>query len=200
MGGLHQSLWSVHQFRSGCSPLAQSIVRTTAHSCHSLTRNTHTQPTPTATTACQDIGCKHLGTLILAGQGTDPSITDTCHSKSCLCCGSLFVASSAFPDRKRTTDDPIAHFPRFKLSDLVFLLPFRLLLRALCDALPTRRPKFVSHALASRTARRHLPLSTGCARGTAYVLLNVQPPVGRRCAYFMQYAEGNSRRTPQWAL
>lgn len=58
------------------------------------------------------------------GQGTDPSITDTCHSKSCLCCGSLFVASSAIPDRKRTTDDPIAHFPRLSFRTSFSFSPF----------------------------------------------------------------------------
>lgn len=95
-----------------------------AHLSHARASQHQRQPTA----ACQDIGCKHLASPLHIGwgRGTDPSITDTCHSttKSCLCCGSLFVASSAIPDRKRPTDDPNAHFPRLSFRTSFSFSPF----------------------------------------------------------------------------
>lgn len=96
-----------------------------AHTCHSL-QHAHAANT-NGNSHCMSrhrMQAPGQSPSFWLGQGTDPSITDTCHSKSCLCCGALSVASSAIPDRKRTTDDPIAHFPRLSFRTSFSLSPF----------------------------------------------------------------------------
>lgn len=123
MGGLHQS--QSHRFTISVAAAPHTHKAYTGHPTRtSLTRTR--QPTPTATSCLSGHRMQAPGQSpsYWLGQGTDPSITDTCHSKSCLCCGSLFVASSAIPDRKRTTDDPNAHFPRLSFRTSFSFSPF----------------------------------------------------------------------------
>lgn len=135
----------------------------------------------------------------LLGQGTDPSHYGyVCHSKSCLCCGSLFVASSAIPDRKRTTDDPIAHFPRlsfrtsfsfspFGFSSVAFVTRYQPVAQSLFHTLSHQgRLGGTCHWVGGWARTRK--------KKTTYVLMYVQPPVGLGCAYFMRYAVGHDTR------
>lgn len=88
------------------SPLAQSIVLggqpLLSHT------HAHTKPTPTATTACLDIGCKHLGTLLHIGWGRGRilplRIRTTVNLASAV--GPSSSHLQQFQTEKRTTDDP----------------------------------------------------------------------------------------------
>lgn len=133
------------------------------------------------------------------GQGTDPSITDTCHSKSCLCCGSLFVASSAIPDRKRTTDDPNAHFPRLSFRTSFSFSPF-----GFSSVSFVTRYQPVAQSL-FHTLSHQVRLGGTChwvaesTRENTHLLLNVYQPAGRRVCLF-HAVRRRPRRTPPWNL